>query len=103
MQWQVLDQRYAELNQTGYISRSESDGMPVLEEEKAADAVVDICLTAPLSAPLSAPLPVPLPALCPVPRSSGETTVMAVGGACDAEGAEAAVALTLSWLVFGHK
>lgn len=32
MQWQVLDQRYAELNQTGYIARSETDGMPVLAE-----------------------------------------------------------------------
>lgn len=29
---QVLDQLYAETNQTGYIIRAESDGMPVLEE-----------------------------------------------------------------------
>lgn len=29
---QVLDQLYAETNQTGYIIRSECDGMPVLEE-----------------------------------------------------------------------
>jgi HK97 family phage major capsid protein len=29
---QVLDQLYAESNQTGYIIRSESDAMPVLEE-----------------------------------------------------------------------
>jgi HK97 family phage major capsid protein len=29
---QVLDQLYAESNQTGYIIRAESDGMPVLEE-----------------------------------------------------------------------
>lgn len=27
MQWQVLDQRYAELNQTGYIGRREMDGI----------------------------------------------------------------------------
>lgn len=32
MQWQVLDQRYAELNQTGYIVRKETDAMPVLAE-----------------------------------------------------------------------
>jgi len=32
MQWQVLDQLYAATNQTGYIARSETDGMPVLEE-----------------------------------------------------------------------
>lgn len=32
MQIQVLDQLYAETNQTGYIGRLESDGMPVLEE-----------------------------------------------------------------------
>ncbi len=28
MQWQVLDQLYAATNQTGYIARSETDGMP---------------------------------------------------------------------------
>jgi len=32
MQWQVLDQLYAATNQTGYIARKETDGMPVLEE-----------------------------------------------------------------------
>lgn len=32
MQVQVLDQLYAATNQTGYIARLESDGMPVLEE-----------------------------------------------------------------------
>ncbi len=32
MQWQVLDQLYAATNQTGYIARSETDGMPVLSE-----------------------------------------------------------------------
>ena len=32
MQMQVLDQLYAETNQTGYIARQESDGMPVLSE-----------------------------------------------------------------------
>lgn len=32
MQLQVLDQLYAENNQTGYIARMEVDGMPVLEE-----------------------------------------------------------------------
>ena len=32
MQVQVLDQLYAENNQTGYIARMEVDGMPVLEE-----------------------------------------------------------------------
>ena len=32
MQIQVLDQLYAENNQTGYIARMEVDGMPVLEE-----------------------------------------------------------------------
>lgn len=32
MQIQVLDQLYAEQNQTGYIGRRETDGMPVLEE-----------------------------------------------------------------------
>ncbi|MCW3059713.1 MAG: Phage capsid family protein, partial [Capsulimonas sp.] len=32
MQIQVLDQLYAETNQTGYIGRLEVDGMPVLEE-----------------------------------------------------------------------
>jgi HK97 family phage major capsid protein len=32
MQMQVLDQLYAETNQTGYIARMETDGMPVLSE-----------------------------------------------------------------------
>ena len=32
MQIQVLDQLYAETNQTGFIGRKETDGMPVLEE-----------------------------------------------------------------------
>lgn len=32
MQMQVLDQLYAATNQTGYICRKETDGMPVLEE-----------------------------------------------------------------------
>lgn len=32
MQMQVLKELYAETNQTGYIARLESDGMPVLEE-----------------------------------------------------------------------
>jgi HK97 family phage major capsid protein len=32
MEIQVLDQLYAETNQMGYISRLETDGMPVLEE-----------------------------------------------------------------------
>lgn len=32
MQMQVLDQLYAETNQTGYIARKETDGAPVLEE-----------------------------------------------------------------------
>lgn len=32
MQMQVLDQLYAATNQTGYIGRRETDGMPVLEE-----------------------------------------------------------------------
>lgn len=32
MQIQVLDQLYAETNQTGYIGRLECDGMPVMEE-----------------------------------------------------------------------
>lgn len=32
MQIQVLKELYAETNQTGYIGRQESDGMPVLEE-----------------------------------------------------------------------
>jgi len=32
MQVQVLDQLYAETNQTGYIARMETDGMPVLAE-----------------------------------------------------------------------
>lgn len=32
MQVQVLDQLYAETNQTGYIGRREVDGMPVMEE-----------------------------------------------------------------------
>ena len=31
MQVQVLDQLYAESNQTGYIARMETDGMPTLE------------------------------------------------------------------------
>lgn len=32
MQMQVLDQLYAATNQTGYIARKETDGMPTLEE-----------------------------------------------------------------------
>lgn len=35
MQLQVLDQLYAETNQTGYIGRKETDGMPVLSESFA--------------------------------------------------------------------
>lgn len=39
MQLQVLDQLYAETNQTGYIGRKEIDGMPVLGEAFARGAL----------------------------------------------------------------